>query len=49
VKKHSDELLLNILPFETAEELKVSGTAKARHFDQATVLFTDFINFAEQS
>jgi len=48
-KKHSDELLLNILPFETAEELKATGTAKARHFDQVTVLFTDFTDFAEQS
>ena len=28
-KKRSDELLLNILPSETAEELKATGTAKA--------------------
>jgi len=48
-KKHSDELLLNILPFETAEELKATGTAKARHFDQVTVLFTDFTDFTEQT
>jgi adenylate cyclase len=40
-------LLLNILPAETAEELKKTGTSKARDFDQATVLFTDFRNFSQ--
>jgi len=44
-KKKSDGLLLNILPYETAEELKQNGTAKARKFDKVTVLFTDFENF----
>lgn len=44
-KKRSDDLLLNILPAETAEELKKYGSSKARHFDQATVMFTDFVNF----
>jgi adenylate cyclase len=44
-KKRSDELLLNILPQETAEELKATGTAKAKQFDSVTVLFTDFKNF----
>lgn len=44
-KKRSDELLLNILPSEVAEELKEKGKADARHFDEVTVLFTDFINF----
>jgi len=48
-KKRSDELLLNILPSETAEELKATGSAKARHFDQVTVLFTDFKGFTELS
>ena len=41
----SDGLLLNILPAEVATELKTSGTTKARHFDNVTVLFTDFVNF----
>ena len=44
-KKRSDELLLNILPEETAEELKATGTAKAKGFEMVTVLFTDFKNF----
>ena len=46
-KKRSDELLLNILPEETAEELKQTGTAKAKSFDMVTVLFTDFKNFTQ--
>jgi adenylate cyclase len=48
-KKRSDELLLNILPEETAEELKATGTAKAKSFDMVTVLFTDFKNFTQAS
>jgi adenylate cyclase len=44
-KKRSDELLLNILPEETAEELKATGAAKAKSFDLVSVLFTDFKNF----
>ncbi len=48
-KKRSDELLLNILPAETAEELKATGTAKAKSFDVVSVLFTDFKNFTQAS
>ncbi len=44
-RDRSEELLLNILPAEVAEELKSTGAAKARHFDQASVLFTDFKDF----
>ena len=44
-KKRSDELLLNILPEETAEELKATGAAKAKSFDSVSILFTDFKNF----
>ncbi len=44
-KKRSDTLLLNILPAETAEELKNTGTTKAKNFSDVTVLFTDFKNF----
>ncbi len=46
-KDKSEALLLNILPSETAEELKKTGTSKAQSFDEATVLFTDFKNFSE--
>jgi len=48
-KDRSDELLLNILPAEVAEELKRTGAAEARHFDQATVMFTDFKGFTSLS
>ncbi len=44
-KKRSDDLLLNILPAKTAEELKLHGKAKARRYDSVTVLFTDFKGF----
>ena len=48
-KKRSDELLLNILPSETAEELKATGTAKTKSFELVTVMFTDFKNFTQAS
>lgn len=48
-KKRSDELLLNILPAEVAEELKAKGSAQAKHIDLVTVLFTDIIGFTEIS
>ncbi len=48
-KARSDELLLNILPSETAEELKATGTAKAKSYDMVTILFTDFQNFTQAS
>ncbi|MBL7938326.1 MAG: tetratricopeptide repeat protein [Flavobacteriales bacterium] len=48
-KKRSDELLLNILPEEVAEELKDTGAAQAKHFDTATILFSDFKGFTEAS
>ncbi|MDX2362373.1 MAG: adenylate/guanylate cyclase domain-containing protein [Crocinitomicaceae bacterium] len=44
-KERSEELLLNILPKETAEELKEHGKAKARSYDLVSVLFTDFKGF----
>jgi adenylate cyclase len=44
-KKRSDELLLNILPSEVAEELKAKGSADAKAFDDVTVMFTDFKGF----
>lgn len=44
-KERSDELLLNILPFETAEELKEKGFASVQQYDMVSVLFTDFVGF----
>ncbi|MBK9249813.1 MAG: tetratricopeptide repeat protein [Ignavibacteria bacterium] len=48
-RERSDNLLLNILPTDVAEELKTKGTAKAKHFDNVTVLFTDFKSFTTVS
>ncbi len=44
-KKKSDDLLLNILPGEIAEELKTKGSSEAKLYDHVTVMFTDFVNF----
>ena len=46
-RKRSDDLLLNILPEETAFELKHSGKVKAKRFESVTVLFTDFEGFTQ--
>lgn len=46
-KKRSESLLLNILPAETARELKRYGKVEAVKFDQVTVLFTDFVEFSK--
>jgi class 3 adenylate cyclase/ligand-binding sensor domain-containing protein len=48
-KKKSDDLLLNILPAETAEELKKYGKAKAKRYDSVTVFFSDFKDFTKIS
>ncbi|HKL38600.1 MAG TPA: adenylate/guanylate cyclase domain-containing protein, partial [Bacteroidales bacterium] len=44
-KTKSDQLLLNILPFEIAEQLKKKGTAKSKKYKTVTVMFADFANF----
>lgn len=46
-KQRSDNLLLNILPEETAKELKESGKVLAKKFESVTVLFTDFKGFTK--
>lgn len=48
-KNRSDELLLNILPEDVAEELKNKGEAEAKQIDEVTVLFTDFKGFTSLS
>ncbi len=48
-KRKSDELLLNILPAEVAEELKKNAKVAPRKYKQVTVLFTDFKGFTEQA
>ena len=41
----SEALLLNILPKETADELKAYGKAKPKRYDLVSVIFTDFKGF----
>lgn len=48
-KNRSNQLLLNILPEETALELKRSGKVQAKKFDSVTVLFADFEGFTKYS
>jgi tetratricopeptide (TPR) repeat protein len=48
-KKRSEDLLLNILPVDIAEEIKTTGTAKAKAYTMATVMFTDFKDFTTVS
>lgn len=44
-KERSDNLLLNILPKDTAQELKDKGRVQAKRFESVTILFTDFAGF----
>jgi class 3 adenylate cyclase len=48
-QKKSDKLLLNILPQETAQELKERGKVHAKKFESVTVMFTDFKGFTKSS
>jgi adenylate cyclase len=45
-QKRTEELLLNILPKEVAEELKEKGKVKPKPYAQVTILFTDFKGFS---
>lgn len=46
-KMKSDELLLNILPYETADELKKTKKVQPRYYESVTVLFSDFKGFTQ--
>jgi len=45
----SDQLLLNILPKDTAAELKEKGSVAAQSYSMTSVLFTDFKDFSSIS
>ena len=50
-KEKSEQLLANILPKDTADELKKKGKASSQKYDMVTVLFSDiqgFTKIAEQ-
>lgn len=48
-KNKSDHLLKNILPPETAEELKKNGVVQPKKHEYTTVLFTDFVAFTKMA
>ncbi|MBI1225094.1 MAG: tetratricopeptide repeat protein [Bacteroidetes bacterium] len=48
-RARAEGLLLNILPDEVAAELKEQGSATPRHYNSASVLFTDFVGFTKIS
>ena len=48
-KKKSDNLLLNILPAEIADELKQKGRTTAKTYSMVTVMFTDIKDFTRMS
>lgn len=46
-RDRNQDLLYNILPRSVAHELLQHGRARAREYEQATILFTDFHNFTQ--
>lgn len=48
-KEKADKLLLNILPVTVAEELKEKGKTEPRHYEQISIIFTDFSGFTKIS
>lgn len=48
-KEKVENLLMNVLPKDTAEELKTRGKASARSYRQVTVMFTDFKGFTREA
>lgn len=48
-KEKSDRLLLNVLPEQIAERLKAGESPIADHFDKASVVFIDIVDFTKKS
>lgn len=48
-KEKTDKLLLNVLPQQIADELKLHGKSIAHSYPQVSVLFVDFVKFSELS
>jgi class 3 adenylate cyclase len=48
-KRKSEELLLNILPYEVAEQLKNKGKVKPTQYRKVSIIFTDFKGFTKIS
>lgn len=48
-QQRSENLILNILPKQIAEELKEYGAVDPMHYSSVTVMFTDFKNFTHMA
>ena len=48
-KDKAENLLLNMLPQETVDELQNKGKARPRNYRNATVMFTDFSGFTKKA
>ncbi len=48
-KAKNEELLLNILPREVANELKAHGRVRSKHIHSCSILFSDFVGFTNMS
>ena len=48
-RDRAENLLLNILPKQTAAELKDNGKVEAQRYNAVSVLFTDFRNFTKHA
>ena len=46
-KEKSEELVMNMLPKQIADELKISGKASTKRYKQVSVLFSDIQGFTE--
>lgn len=46
-KQKSDKLLLNVLPVEIANELKIYGKVEPVYYESVSVVFTDFKGFTQ--
>jgi len=44
-RARSEELLLNILPRQIADELRANGKVEAKYYSDVTILFTDIVGF----
>jgi class 3 adenylate cyclase len=44
-RARSEELLLNILPRQIADELRAQGKVEAKYYSDVTILFTDVVGF----
>ncbi len=46
-REHSERLLLNILPANVIQELAATGKVKPARYEDASILFTDFVSFTQ--